>query len=159
MVSNVECITRDCIRFVEGDRVETQAVLKQEYDLMFFTGGQFVGKMVAEVGKRRISALSFTWPCHFLHFVPDTVFILKAAAKNLTPTVLELGGKSPCIVDRSADLRIAALRVTWGTFVNSGQTCLRPDYLLVHEDVAEDFYKEMEKVRGHRVEHSGMATG
>eukprot|EP00009_Paramoeba_aestuarina_P002800 CAMPEP_0201522466 /NCGR_PEP_ID=MMETSP0161_2-20130828/17572_1 /ASSEMBLY_ACC=CAM_ASM_000251 /TAXON_ID=180227 /ORGANISM="Neoparamoeba aestuarina, Strain SoJaBio B1-5/56/2" /LENGTH=509 /DNA_ID=CAMNT_0047921315 /DNA_START=111 /DNA_END=1640 /DNA_ORIENTATION=+ len=109
-------LDRDCIRFVEGDRNETQAVLSHRYDLIFFTGGQFVGKMVAE-----------------------------AAAKHLTPTVLELGGKSPCIVDASADLDVAARRVAWGTFVNSGQTCLRPDYLLVHEDVAEHFYKKLER--------------
>mmetsp|Transcript_25508 Transcript_25508/g.35334 ORF Transcript_25508/g.35334 Transcript_25508/m.35334 type:complete len:512 (+) Transcript_25508:653-2188(+) len=110
-------LDNDCIQFVEGDRNETQSLLKQRYDLIFFTGGHFVGQMVAQ-----------------------------AAAKNLTPTVLELGGKSPCIVDKSADLDVAARRVCWATFVNSGQTCLRPDYLLVHEDVAEPFFKKMEQV-------------
>mmetsp|Transcript_26553 Transcript_26553/g.74206 ORF Transcript_26553/g.74206 Transcript_26553/m.74206 type:complete len:507 (+) Transcript_26553:89-1609(+) len=111
-------LDRDCIRFVGGDRNETQAVLGERFDLIFFTGGAFVGKMVAE-----------------------------AAAKNLTPTVLELGGKSPCIVDKTADLRVAALRITWATFLNSGQTCLRPDYLLVHEDVAEALYAELERAK------------
>jgi len=86
------------------------------YDLIFFTGGCFVGQMVAE-----------------------------AAAKHLTPTVLELGGKSPCIVDKSADLKVAANRVAWGAFMNAGQTCVRPDYLFVHQDVAEKFSEQLQQ--------------
>eukprot|EP00299_Pterocystis_sp_00344_P017564 c87_g1_i1.p1 GENE.c87_g1_i1~~c87_g1_i1.p1 ORF type:complete len:520 (-),score=128.81 c87_g1_i1:28-1587(-) len=105
---------QSCIRALEGDRVMTQAVLAEKWDKIFFTGGAYVGKMVAE-----------------------------SAARHLTPVVLELGGKSPCIVDKSADLSVAALRFSWGAFMNAGQTCIRPDYLLVHEDVADRFVKEM----------------
>ncbi len=57
---------------------------------------------------------------------------MKAAAENLTPVTLELGGKSPCIVDADVDVRVAARRIAWGKFVNAGQTCVAPDYLLVH---------------------------
>ena len=103
-------LDQGAIRVVEGDRNATQAVLAQRWDKIFFTGGCFVGKMVAE-----------------------------AAAKHLTPTCLELGGKSPCIVDKSADLDIAAKRICWGAFMNAGQTCVRPDYLLVHASVADAF--------------------
>ncbi|KAH8044714.1 hypothetical protein JL720_16979 [Aureococcus anophagefferens] len=81
------------------------AVLQETWDHIFFTGGKYVGTMVAE-----------------------------AAAKHLAPCVLELGGKSPCVVDRSASLDVAARRICWGMFQNAGQTCVRPDYLLVHED-------------------------
>ncbi|KAH8099237.1 hypothetical protein JL720_2221 [Aureococcus anophagefferens] len=98
------------VAVVAGDRMATQAVLQETWDHIFFTGGKYVGTMVAE-----------------------------AAAKHLTPCVLELGGKSPCVVDRSASLDVAARRICWGMFQNAGQTCVRPDYLLVHEDVADAF--------------------
>ena len=98
------------VAIVAGDRMATQAVLQETWDHIFFTGGKYVGTMVAE-----------------------------AAAKHLTPCVLELGGKSPCVVDRSASLDVAARRICWGMFQNAGQTCVRPDYLLVHEDVADAF--------------------
>jgi aldehyde dehydrogenase (NAD+) len=106
----------EVVKVKEGDRDMTQAVLKERYDLIFFTGGCFVGQMVAE-----------------------------AAAKHLTPTVLELGGKSPCIIDNSADLTVAARRVAWGAFMNAGQTCLRPDYLFVHEKIANEFSAQLQK--------------
>lgn len=106
----------DAIRVVEGDRHMTQAILKCRYDKYFFTGGSFVGKMVYE-----------------------------AAARNLTPAVLELGGKSPCVVDKSADIKVTAYRLCQGKFVNAGQTCIAPDYLLVHEDVADALYDELER--------------
>jgi len=96
----------------EGDREVTTALLDQRFDKIFFTGSGFVGKI-----------------------------ILQAAAKHFTPCLLELGGKSPAIVDRSADLGHAARRLVWGTFINGGQTCIRPDFLLVHEAVAEPFLK------------------
>ena len=105
-------LDQSAIRVVQGDRHATQAVLGQRWDKIFYTGGCSVGKMVAE-----------------------------SAAKHLTPTVLELGGKSPCIVDASADLAIAAKRICWGAFMNAGQTCVRPDYLFVHEKVADRFQK------------------
>jgi len=100
---------------VEGAREMTQAVLQQKWDKIFFTGGEYVGKLVAA-----------------------------SAANNLTPVVLELGGKSPTIVDETADLEIAAKRICWGRFMNAGQTCVAPDYLFVHEDVAEEFYEKLE---------------
>lgn len=84
--------------------------MNRRWDLIFFTGGCYVGRMVAE-----------------------------SAAKHITPTVLELGGKSPCIIDKSCDITIAAKRFTWGSFMNAGQTCIRPDYLMVHEEIADKF--------------------
>jgi aldehyde dehydrogenase (NAD+) len=86
----------------------SENLLKKRWDYIFFTGSVAVGKIVA-----------------------------KAAAENLTPVTLELGGKSPCIVDETADLRIAAKRIIWGKMVNAGQTCIAPDYLLVQESVKE----------------------
>lgn len=100
----------ECVRCVEGNRHITGALLEEQFDMIFFTGSPFVGKVVAE-----------------------------AAAKHLTPVVLELGGKSPCIIDRSADLYVAAHRIAWGALMNSGQTCVRPDYFMVHEAVADRF--------------------
>lgn len=93
----------------------TTKVLKEKFDKIIFTGSEFVGKLVAE-----------------------------AAAKHLTPIVLELGGKSPTIVDRSAHITHAVERIAWATFLNSGQTCVRPDFCLVHEDVADQFFKQLE---------------
>ncbi|GMH56472.1 hypothetical protein TL16_g02142 [Triparma laevis f. inornata] len=111
-----EHLDQDVFRLVEGAREMTGAVLRERYDKIFFTGGCFVGKMVAE-----------------------------AAAKHLTPTVLELGGKSPVFVTESADLTIAARRICWGAFMNCGQTCVRPDYCMVDEKVASKFFEEVEK--------------
>ena len=65
--------------------------------------------------------------------------VMESAAKNLTPVVLELGGKSPCIIGRDADLRTAARRIAWGKTLNSGQTCIAPDYILIHKDVRDRF--------------------
>jgi acyl-CoA reductase-like NAD-dependent aldehyde dehydrogenase len=110
-------LDNSAVKVACGDRDMTQAVIQERYDIIFYTGGSYVGQMVAE-----------------------------AAAKHLTPTILELGGKSPCIIDKSADLKIAARRVAWGAVgLNNGQTCIRPDYVLVHEDVAEDFLKNVER--------------
>ncbi|ELY2018857.1 aldehyde dehydrogenase family protein, partial [Flavobacterium psychrophilum] len=80
-----------------------QDLLKKRWDYIFFTGSVTVGKIVA-----------------------------KAAAENLTPITLELGGKNPCIVDESANLQLAAKRIIWGKILNAGQTCIAPDYILVH---------------------------
>ncbi len=87
---------------VHGGAEFTQTLLAQRWDYIFFTGSVAVGKIVAE-----------------------------AAAKNLTPVTLELGGKNPCIIGEGADLKIAAKRIVWGKFVNAGQTCIAPDYILV----------------------------
>lgn len=94
------------IYVVEGGVPETTELLKLPYDKIFFTGSPRVGKIVYE-----------------------------AAARNLTPVTLELGGKSPAIVTASADLEVAAKRIVWGKFLNAGQTCVAPDYLLVEESV------------------------
>ena len=70
---------------------------------------------------------------------------MEAAAKNLTPCVLELGGKSPCIVDKEANIKIAARRIMWGKTINAGQTCIAPDYLFVHESVKAELFAEMKQ--------------
>lgn len=98
------------IAIVEGNREVNQQLLSQRWDLIFFTGSPSLGKMVME-----------------------------AASKHLTPVVLELGGKSPCIIDKTANLSIAAKRVAWGKVLNAGQTCIAPDYLMVHEEVKDEF--------------------
>lgn len=107
---------REYILVTEGGRAENQALLAQRFDHIFFTGGVEVGKQVME-----------------------------KAARNLTPVTLELGGKSPCIVDETADLKIAAKRLVFGKFLNSGQTCVAPDYLLVQEDVKEELLRYIKK--------------
>jgi aldehyde dehydrogenase (NAD+) len=99
---------------VLGGVTETTALLEQRWDHIFFTGGPPVGKIV-----------------------------MTAAARNLTPLVLELGGKNPTVVHSSADLRVAARRIVQGRFVNSGQTCTAPDYVLVFRDVAAAFVSEL----------------
>lgn len=106
----------ECIRVIEGNRSITSALLEQRFELIFFTGSGYVGRIVA-----------------------------KAAAEHLTPCVLELGGKSPCIVDRSADIEHTVQRLVWATFVNGGQTCVRPDFCMVHEDIAMEFFAQMQK--------------
>lgn len=100
----------------EGGRESIQALLQLRFDYIFFTGSVDVGKVVME-----------------------------NAAKHLTPVTLELGGKSPCIVCKDAKLEIAAKRIVWGKFLNAGQTCVAPDYLLVHKDVKEELLKNIKK--------------
>lgn len=104
-----------CIRVIEGNRHMTTALLKERFDKIFFTGSGFVGRIVA-----------------------------LAAAEHLTPCVLELGGKSPFIIDRSANLVHASERLVWGSFLNGGQTCVRPDFVMVHKDVADAFFKHVQ---------------
>ena len=104
------------IAIVEGNRQVNQMLLAERWDLIFFTGSPSLGKMVME-----------------------------AASKHLTPVVLELGGKSPCIIDKSADLKVAAKRVAWGKALNAGQTCIAPDYLMIHEKVKDRFLKLLVK--------------
>ncbi|MER2190928.1 MAG: aldehyde dehydrogenase [Solibacillus sp.] len=100
------------VRVVEGEKEEVTALIHASFDYIFFTGSVAVGKIVA-----------------------------KAAAERLTPIALELGGKSPAIIDQTADLTIAAKRIVWGKFNNAGQTCVAPDYVMVHEKVAKKFVK------------------
>jgi aldehyde dehydrogenase (NAD+) len=97
-------LDREAIRVVEGGVPETQALLRERFDHIFYTGNGTVGRIVME-----------------------------AAARHLTPVTLELGGKSPCLVDRDAELEVAARRIVWGKFFNAGQTCVAPDYLLVEK--------------------------
>jgi aldehyde dehydrogenase (NAD+) len=124
-VPNVSRVLTDMIRatfrpeqvaIVEGNREVNQMLLAERWDLIFFTGSPSLGKMVME-----------------------------AASKHLTPVVLELGGKSPCIIDKSANLKVAAKRVAWGKALNAGQTCIAPDYLMIHEEVEDKFLKLLVK--------------
>ncbi|MBQ5738678.1 MAG: aldehyde dehydrogenase [Alistipes sp.] len=111
----LEDLIRDCfddeyVTVVQGHRDVNEALLQQRYDIIFFTGSPDLGRVV-----------------------------MRAAAENLTPVVLELGGKSPVVIDRTADIALAAKRVAWGKTLNAGQTCIAPDYLLIHRDVKEQF--------------------
>ena len=107
-----ECFSPEYIAAVTGGRAENTALLDQKFDLIFFTGSQAVGKEV-----------------------------LRRAAEHLTPAVLELGGKSPCIVDASANVSLAAKRIVFGKYLNCGQTCVAPDYILCEGSVKEEFVK------------------
>ena len=100
------------ISVVQGNRTVNATLLEQRWDLIFFTGSPSLGKKVME-----------------------------AASRHLTPVILELGGKSPCIIDKSADIRIAAKRIAWGKTLNSGQTCIAPDYILIHKEIQKEFVK------------------
>lgn len=104
------------VTVVEGEVEETQELLNQNLDYIFYTGGIEVGKIVME-----------------------------KAAKNLIPVTLELGGKSPCIVDKTADIELAAKRIIFGKILNAGQTCVAPDYILVNNNVKEKLIENMKK--------------
>ncbi len=106
----------DYIAVVEGDAQTSQELLAQKFDHIFFTGGTEIGRIV-----------------------------MQAAAKHLTPVTLELGGKSPCFVDASVRLDYAAKRIAWGKFINAGQTCIAPDYILVDAAVKDEFVVELKK--------------
>lgn len=120
-VSNVieemisETFSNEYISVVQGNRDVNTALLAHKWDIIFFTGSP---------------ALATT--------------VMAAAARNLTPVVLELGGKSPCIVDKCADIKVAARRLAWGKTLNSGQTCIAPDYVLIHPDVKTEFVAAFE---------------
>jgi len=101
------------IAVVQGDRHVNAALLEQRWDIIFFTGSPDLGRIV-----------------------------MQAAAKNLTPVVLELGGKSPCIITADADLRLAAKRLAWGKALNAGQTCIAPDYVLIDRKIRDAFVEE-----------------
>lgn len=107
-----ECFDERYVSVVLGGREENSALLEQRFDYIFFTGSVSVGKFVAE-----------------------------KASKNLTPVTLELGGKSPCVIDKTANLKISARRLAFGKFLNVGQTCVAPDYLLIEKSVKEEFLK------------------
>ena len=104
------------VSVVRGGREANSSLLNEKFDYIFFTGSVAVGKVVME-----------------------------AAAKHLTPVTLELGGKSPCVVDETANVDLAARRIVWGKFLNAGQTCVAPDYVLVHQKVRHELIASIEK--------------
>ena len=108
-----EIFPPEFVAVVEGGRGENRALLEQKFDYIFFTGSPAVGREV-----------------------------MAAGAKNLTPVTLELGGKSPVIVDATADIPLAARRIAFGKVLNAGQTCVAPDYLLLHRSVKDAFVRE-----------------
>ena len=109
-----ECFAPEYVAVVTGGRKENAALLEKKFDFVFFTGSQAVGKEV-----------------------------LRHTAEHLTPAVLELGGKSPCIVDSTAKLKLAAKRIVFGKYLNCGQTCVAPDYILCHRDVKDALVREI----------------
>ena len=111
-----ECFDPEYVAVVTGGRKENAQLLEQKFDLVFFTGSQAVGREV-----------------------------LRHTAETLTPAVLELGGKSPCIVDSTAKIKLAAKRIVFGKFLNCGQTCVAPDYILCQESVKEQLIAELRK--------------
>ena len=111
-----ECFDPEYVSVVTGGRAENAALLEQKFDFVFFTGSQAVGKEV-----------------------------LRHTAEHLTPAVLELGGKSPCIVDESANIKLAAKRIVFGKYLNCGQTCVAPDYILCESSIKDKFIYEVIK--------------
>ena len=111
-----DTFAEEYIAVVQGNRDVNSALLEHRFDIIFFTGSPALGRKV-----------------------------MSAAAKNLTPVVLELGGKSPCIVDSSANIATVARRIAWGKSLNAGQTCIAPDYLLVHHSVKERLVEALER--------------
>ena len=109
-----ECFAPEYVAVVTGGRAENAALLSQRFDFVFFTGSQAVGREV-----------------------------LRHTAEHLTPAVLELGGKSPCIVDASADIPLAARRIVFGKYLNCGQTCVAPDYILCEERIKDEFVAQV----------------
>ncbi|MRX38139.1 aldehyde dehydrogenase family protein [Flavobacterium sp. LC2016-23] len=117
------------VEVFEGGVDVSNTLLAQRWDYIFFTGSVAVGKVVA-----------------------------KAAAEHLTPVTLELGGKNPCIIDETADLKLAAKRIVWGKFINAGQTCIAPDYILIQKNMKINFIsfmmEEITKAYGKKIEKS-----
>ena len=111
-----QCFEPQYVAVVTGGRAENTCLLHEHFDYIFFTGSQTVGKEV-----------------------------MRNAAEYLTPVTLELGGKSPCIVDQTADIRLAARRVVFGKYLNCGQTCVAPDYIYCQRSVKDAFIKEVQK--------------
>ena len=111
-----QCFDPEYVAVVTGGRAENTCLLREHFDYIFFTGSQFVGKEV-----------------------------MRNAAEHLTPVTLELGGKSPCIVDKSADIKLAARRIVFGKYLNCGQTCVAPDYIYCHRSVKDKLVKEVQK--------------
>lgn len=125
----VETFDEKYIAVVQGNREVNSLLLAERHDIIFFTGSPSLGRIV-----------------------------MTAAAKHLTPVVLELGGKSPCIVDKDADVDLAARRIAWGKTLNAGQTCIAPDYLLIHRELQDKFIAafrhEIQRLHGEDVRQS-----
>ncbi|MEA2042138.1 MAG: aldehyde dehydrogenase [Bacteroidota bacterium] len=111
-----ETFEPDYITVTQGGREVNQILFKQRFDIIFLTGSPYLGKIV-----------------------------MKAAAENLTPVVLELGGKSPCIVDADANIDVAAKRIAWGKLINAGQTCIAPDYVFAHKSIKNELLDKIER--------------
>jgi aldehyde dehydrogenase (NAD+) len=111
-----QCFDERLVAVVTGGRAENTTLLEQHFDYIFFTGSQAVGKEV-----------------------------MRQAATHLTPVTLELGGKSPCVVDQTANLRLAARRIVFGKFLNCGQTCVAPDYIYCDKTIKDKLIKEIQK--------------
>ena len=111
-----QCFDPPYVAVVTGGRAENTCLLREHFDYIFFTGSQTVGKEV-----------------------------MRNAAEYLTPVTLELGGKSPCIVDQTADIRLAARRIVFGKYLNCGQTCVAPDYIYCHRSVKDSLVKEIQR--------------
>ncbi|MEQ2305164.1 aldehyde dehydrogenase 3, member A2, partial [Ameca splendens] len=109
-------IDKELYPVVTGGVPETQELLRQRFDHIFYTGNSMVGKVIME-----------------------------AAAKHLTPVTLELGGKSPCYIDKNCDISIACRRITWGKYTNCGQTCIAPDYILCEPSIQDRVIEEVKK--------------
>uniref|UniRef100_A0A671K0K4 Aldehyde dehydrogenase 3 family, member A1 n=1 Tax=Sinocyclocheilus anshuiensis TaxID=1608454 RepID=A0A671K0K4_9TELE len=109
-------LDKEMYQVVTGGVLETQELLRQRFDHIFYTGSSTVGKLVME-----------------------------AAARHLTPVTLELGGKSPCYVDKNCDIAVACRRITWGKFANCGQTCIAPDYILCEPSIQDRIVEEIQK--------------
>ncbi len=107
------------VEVVQGGAEEARALLRERFDCIFYTGSRRVGRE-----------------------------IMQTASGTLTPVILELGGKCPCIVEKNTNLRAAARRIVWAKFLNAGQTCIAPDYLLAHRDVADELLPELKKAIG-----------
>jgi aldehyde dehydrogenase (NAD+) len=118
------------ISVVLGGRKENTELFDQRFDFIFFTGGDVVGRL-----------------------------LMAKAAANLTPVALELGGKSPAIIDEDADLNVAAKRLAWGKFLNAGQTCVAPDHFYVHKNVKDEFVKKIIEVVKQYYYHDGNLDG
>jgi len=111
-----DLFSEEYIAVVQGGVETSQALLNETFDYIFFTGSVPVGKVIME-----------------------------AAAKHLTPLTLELGGKSPCIVHKDANIKLAAKRIAWGKFTNAGQTCIAPDYLYLHKSIKDQFLQQFKE--------------
>lgn len=113
----LECFEKEYVICIQGDKDVSQSLIEKKFDYIFYTGGTKVGKIV-----------------------------MQEASKNLVPVTLELGGKSPCIIDEKYNMHLAAKRLVFGKLLNAGQTCIAPDYVLVNKKVKENLVKEIENV-------------